>query len=79
MEPKPFKKYKFSAINFKKEVADQFRIFSKKLGTSHSDSLKAMLRFFDIHQLSPYESLGNGVDLKKLMTNVIEEKQDAAQ
>ena len=76
MEPKPFKKYKFSAINLKKEVADQFRIFSKKLGTSHSDSLKAMLRFFDIHQLSPYESLGNNMDtlerrLKKRMNAMI--------
>jgi len=76
MEPKPFKKYKFSAINFKKEVADQFRIFSKKLGTSHSDSLKVMLRFFDIHQLSPYESLGNNMDtlerrLKKRMNAMI--------
>ncbi len=76
MEPKPFKKYKFSAINFKKEVADQFRIFSKKLGASHSDSLKAMLRFFDIHQLSPYESLGNNMDtlerrLKKRMNAMI--------
>ena len=76
MEPKPFKKYKFSAINFKKDVADQFRIFSKKLGASHSDSLKAMLRFFDIHQLSPYESLGNNMDtlerrLKKRMNAMI--------
>ena len=76
MEPKPFKKYKFSAINFKKEVADQFRIFSKKLGASHSDSLKVMLRFFDIHQLSPYESLGNNMDtlerrLKKRMNAMI--------
>ena len=76
MEPKPFKKYKFSAINFKKDVADQFRKFSKKLGASHSDSLKAMLRFFDIHQLSPYESLGNNMDtlerrLKKRMNAMI--------
>ncbi|WP_051191194.1 BfmA/BtgA family mobilization protein [Mesonia mobilis] len=76
MEPKPFKKYKFSAINFKKEVADQFRIFSKKLRTSHSDSLQAMLRFFDTHQLSPYESLGNNMDtlerrLKKRMNAMI--------
>jgi len=33
----------------------------------------------EIEYITPYESLGNGLDLKKMLTNVLEEKQDAAQ
>tara|TARA_R110001592_G_scaffold49617_1_gene154551 strand:- start:615 stop:1181 length:567 start_codon:yes stop_codon:yes gene_type:complete len=51
-------KYGFSNITIKKDVATQFRMFSKQLATSNTDTLDAMLRFFEINDLSPHDDLG---------------------
>lgn len=52
------KKYKFSAISIKPKVATRFRKFSKRITRSHTDTLDAMMNFFDWNELSPNESLG---------------------
>lgn len=58
------KKYGFSAISIKSEVAIRFRKFSKRIGHSHTDSLESMMDFFELNELSPNESLG--VNMKTL-------------
>ncbi len=52
------KKYSFSAISIKPKVATRFRKFSKEITHSHTDTLEAMMNFFDLNELSPNESLG---------------------
>ncbi|MAX70915.1 MAG: hypothetical protein CMC76_07395 [Flavobacteriaceae bacterium] len=52
------KKYSFSAISIKPKVAIRFRKFSKKITRSHTDTLEAMMNFFDLNELSPNEFLG---------------------
>lgn len=56
-----FKNYQFSAINIKRKVAVQFREYSREVSQSHTETLKAMLDFFEMHQLSPFESLGDNM------------------
>ncbi len=61
-----YSKYDFSAVNFKKSTAIQFRLFSKKIATSNTETLAAMLRFFEIHQLSPFDSVSGSLhDLER--------------
>lgn len=52
-----FSKYEFSGINIKKVTAMKFRTLSKSLGMSNTETLSAMLDFFEIHQLSPMDSI----------------------
>ena len=52
------KKYSFSAISIKPNVATRFRKFSKRISRSHTDALETMMNFFDLNELSPNESLG---------------------
>ncbi|MDY7396768.1 BfmA/BtgA family mobilization protein [Aureibaculum sp. 2210JD6-5] len=52
------KKYNFSAISIKPKVATRFRKFSKRITRSHTNTLEAMMNFFDLNELSPNESLG---------------------
>jgi len=52
------KKYSFSAISIKPNVATRFRKFSKRISRSHTDTLETMMNFFDLNELSPNESLG---------------------
>ena len=54
-----FSKYKFSAINVKKMTAVRFRKFSKEISKSNTDTLEAMLEFFEKHQLSPDDEIPN--------------------
>ena len=54
-----FSKYKFSAINVKKMTAVRFRKFSKEVSKSNTDTLEAMLEFFEKHQLSPDDEIPN--------------------
>ena len=52
-----FSKYEFSGINIKRVTAMKFRTLSKSLGMSNTETLSAMLDFFEIHQLSPMDSI----------------------
>ncbi|WP_242203517.1 BfmA/BtgA family mobilization protein [Aestuariivivens insulae] len=75
MEDK-YQKYQFSAINIKKEVAERFREFSKGVTGSHTETMEAMLDFFEIHQLSPMDSIDGSLSaieirIKRRINNVI--------
>ena len=53
-----YRKYSFSAISIKKEVASRFRKFSKQISKSNTEALEAMLNFFDWNDISPNDDLG---------------------
>ena len=57
-----YSKYGFSGINFKKETAIKFRTFSKANSLSNTEALEAMLDFFEIHQLSPMDSIDGNLN-----------------
>ena len=52
-----FSKYEFSGINIKKVTAMKFRTLSKSLGMSNTETLSAMLDFFEAHEISPLDSI----------------------
>ena len=68
------KKYSFSAISIKPKVAIRFRKFSKKITRSHTDTLEAMMNFFDLNELSPNESLGTNM---KTLENSLKKRINA--
>ncbi|MEL7270194.1 MAG: BfmA/BtgA family mobilization protein [Bacteroidota bacterium] len=45
--------YRFSAISIKDKVAARFRLFSKKMAKSHSETMTLMMDFFEWHGLDP--------------------------
>ncbi|WP_111308664.1 BfmA/BtgA family mobilization protein [Confluentibacter sediminis] len=53
-----YRKYKFSAISIKKEIASRFRRFSKEISKSNTEALESMLNFFEMNDLSPEDNLG---------------------
>ena len=60
------KDFDFSAVSLKRSVADRFRLFSKKIAPSHSETLSMMMDFFENNSLSPHEELGpNMIHLEK--------------
>jgi len=60
------KDFDFSAVSLKRSVADRFRLFSKKIATSHSETLSVMMDFFENNSISPHEELGpNMIHLEK--------------
>ncbi len=70
------KKYQFSAISIKIEVAQRFRKFSKNVSSSHTQTLVIMLDFFEIHQLSPLDSIDGSLSaieirIKRRISNAI--------
>jgi len=71
-----YQKYQFSAISIKIEVAQRFRDFSKNVSGSHTGTLIAMLDFFEVHQLSPLDSIDGSLSaveirIKKRISNAI--------
>lgn len=50
--------YKFTTIKIKESTAKKFRIFSRKISRSQSDTLEIMLNFFKENEVSPFESIG---------------------
>lgn len=52
-----FSKYGFSGVNLKKETAIRFRNLSKELSLPNTETMEAMLDFFEIHQISPLDSM----------------------
>ena len=60
------KDFDFSAVSLKRSVAVRFRIFSKKIAPSHSETLSVMMDFFENNSLSPHDELGpNMIHLEK--------------
>lgn len=52
-----FSTYDFSGINFKRKTAVRFRAFSKSISLSNTEAMAAMLDFFEVHQMSPLDSI----------------------
>lgn len=73
---KKFSTYQFSGINFKKKTAIRFRAFSKTISLSNTEALESMLDFFEIHELSPTDSIDGNlraieIRIKKRINNAI--------
>lgn len=48
----------FTTLKIKKSIANTFREFSRQLSKPQSEVLRAMLYFFEVNLISPYENLG---------------------
>lgn len=68
---KKYLKYGFSGINIKKDIAERFRLFSREVAKSHSETLEVMLNFFKWNNLSPHENLGVKADDTKKRINAL--------
>lgn len=51
----------FSTVRFKIKVANRFRKFSVKVARTHTEAMESMLDFFEIHELSPKDSIGGSL------------------
>ena len=65
---KEAKTYRFSAISIKDNVAIRFRLFSKKIAKSHSETITIMMDFFEWHGFHPSKKFGNSI-LQELLKN----------
>lgn len=62
------KTYQFSAINIKKAVATRFRHFSKKTAKSHTETLIAVMDFFEWHGFVPSDRMDQSF-LQEILKN----------
>lgn len=62
------KTYRFSSINIKSAVANRFRSFSKKTAKSHTETLIAVMDFFEWHGFTPSDRLGQSF-LQEVLKN----------
>ena len=53
--------YNYLALNLRAKVVVRFRKFSKIVTRSHSETLTAMLDFFEWHNYSPYQRFGKDI------------------
>lgn len=53
--------YQYLALNLRAKVVVRFRKFSKKIAGSHSDTIVAMLDFFEWHGYTPYQRFGQDI------------------
>lgn len=60
--------YRFSAINIKSAVANRFRSFSKKTARSHTETLVAVMDFFEWHGFLPSDRMDHSV-LREIIKN----------
>ncbi|WP_345003805.1 BfmA/BtgA family mobilization protein [Snuella lapsa] len=66
----------FSTVRFKIKVANRFRKFSIQVARNHTEALELMLDFFEIHELSPTDSIDGNlrsieIRIKKRINNAI--------
>ncbi|MFI1770593.1 BfmA/BtgA family mobilization protein [Thalassobellus citreus] len=66
----------FSTVRFKIKVANRFRKFSIQLARTHTEALESMLDFFEVHELSPMDSIDGSLSaieirIKKRIGNAI--------
>jgi len=53
--------YQYANINLRAEVTERFRAFSKKIASTHAETLTAMMDFFEWHGYSPYQRFGKDI------------------
>ncbi len=71
-----FSKYQFSGINIKKVTALRFRTLAKTLSMSNTEALSTMLDFFEVHEISPLDSIDGSLSaveirIKRRISNAI--------
>jgi len=67
-----YKKYGFTNITIKKDIADRFRRFAKEISSTNSEALEAMLNFFEWNEISPNDNLDTRTtELKKRINAMI--------
>ncbi len=67
-----YKKYGFTNITVKKVIGDRFRQFAKQIPCSNTETLEAMLNFFEWHEISPHDKRDSKHnELKKRINAVI--------
>ena len=54
-------KYEYSTINLRVSVAKRFRLFSKKIAKSHSETLGVIMDFFEWHGFSPSDGFEKSI------------------
>lgn len=73
---KGYEKEQFEGLKIKSSVAKKFRAYCKVISKSQSMGLLAMLDFFEIHELSPTDSIDGNlraieIRIKKRINNAI--------
>ncbi len=53
--------YDYLALNIKASVVKRFRLFSKKIKRSQSETLDALVEFFEWHGISPFRQFGSQI------------------
>ncbi|GAL77291.1 hypothetical protein JCM19274_5004 [Algibacter lectus] len=71
-----YEKERFATFKIKESVANKFRKFCKEISKSHSMTLRDMVDFFEIHQLSPLDSIDGSLSaveirIKRRISNAI--------
>jgi hypothetical protein len=54
--------YRYLALNLRAKVVVRFRNFSKRIANTHSDTLTAMLDFFEWHNYSPHQRFAKDIN-----------------
>ncbi|WP_117884180.1 BfmA/BtgA family mobilization protein [Aureibaculum luteum] len=60
--------YKYSTVNFKSSIAKRFRMFSKKISKSHSESIRIIMDFFEWHGFLPSDKFERSM-LQEIIKN----------
>lgn len=61
-------RYKYSTVNLKTTVAKRFRLFSKKITKSHSETLTVIMDFFEWHGVNPSKQFGKSI-IQEILKN----------
>lgn len=55
------KKFPFVTLKIKLKTAEEFKKYSRQLGTQHTETLQIMLDFFETNRFTLFESLGSNL------------------
>lgn len=61
-------KYQYSTVNLRLAVAKRFRLFSKKITKSHSDTMSIMMDFFEWHGFNPSKKFPKSI-IREILKN----------
>lgn len=66
----------FARINFRMATVNRFRAYAKGLGETHSDTLDAMMNFFEQYKIHPFGELGSNlhgleINIKRRINSLI--------
>jgi len=61
-------KYEYITINIKASAAKRFRVFSKKIAKSHTETLVVIMDFFEWHGISPFRRFASQISKEEEKT-----------